>query len=86
MIDRADTAANVRDVLQQTLGVDASLFDDATGLFGELPELDSMSVATLLTALEDRLDIVIEDDEVDGEMLASFGALVDYAHGKRTAR
>jgi acyl carrier protein len=43
-------------------------FTARTGLFGHLPELDSMAVAGLLTEIEDRLGIVIDDDEVDGEM------------------
>lgn len=72
----------VRAVLADVLGltgerVDA--FTDATPLFGALPELDSMAVAGVLTELEDRLGIVIEDDEVDGDMLETFGALVDFA-------
>jgi len=36
----------------------------------------------VLTELEDRLGILIEDDEVDGEMLESFGALTRFAAGK----
>ena len=66
--------ANHGDVLglgeQQLAG-----FTDETGLFGHLPELDSMAVAGLLTEIEDRFGIVIEDDEVDGELLENFGAL-----------
>lgn len=57
-------------------------FDDATELFGALPELDSMSVATLLTEVEDRLAILIDDDEVDGDMLATFGALKSFVLAK----
>ncbi|MFK3888338.1 acyl carrier protein [Sphingomonas sp. NPDC079357] len=57
-------------------------FHAATPLFGALPELDSMAVAGVLTELEDRLGIVIEDDEVDGEMLETFGALVTFVAGK----
>jgi acyl carrier protein len=57
-------------------------FTDATGLFGALPELDSMAVAGLLTELEDRLGIHIDDDEVDGEMLETFGALRTFAANK----
>jgi acyl carrier protein len=55
----------------------------STGLFGHLPELDSMAVAGLLTEIEDRLDIVIEDDEVDGEMLETYGALLGFVEAKR---
>jgi acyl carrier protein len=75
----------VRAVLRDVLGlaperVDA--FRDDTELFGALPELDSMAVAGVLTELEDRLGIVIDDDEVDGEMLETFGALTRFAAGK----
>lgn len=75
----------VRAVLADVLGISrerASAFTADTGLFGSLPELDSMAVAGLLTELEDRLDIVIDDDEVDGEMLESFGSLVAFATRK----
>ena len=41
-----------------------------------------MAVAGLLTEMEDRLDIVIEDDDVDGEMLENFGGLLAFAEAK----
>ena len=72
--------------MQDVLGLDAeqvAAFDDDTGLFGHLPELDSMAVAGLLTEVEDRLDILIEDDEVDGEMLETFGGLLSFVSAKR---
>jgi acyl carrier protein len=56
-----------------------------TGLFGTLPELDSMAVAGLLTEIEDRLDIVIDDDEVDGELLETYGNLLAFVTAKRAA-
>lgn len=75
----------MRAVLRDVLGLSAdrvAAFHDQTPLFGALPELDSMAVAGVLTELEDRLGIVIEDDEVDGEMLETFGALKAFAVGK----
>jgi acyl carrier protein len=72
----------VRAVLRDVLSLGAAqvaAFDADTELFGALPELDSMAVAGLLTELEDRLGIVIDDDDVDGDLLATFGALADYA-------
>ena len=71
----------VRQVLGDVLGLSAervAAFDANTPLFGALPELDSMAVAGVLTELEDRLAILIEDDEVDGDMLETFGALTDF--------
>ena len=80
-----DTDQTLRSVLQDCLGLSrdrVARFDDDTGLFGHLPELDSMAVAGLLTEIEDRLGIVIEDDEVDGEMLGSYGALKRFVEAK----
>ncbi|HTN14028.1 MAG TPA: acyl carrier protein [Sphingomonadaceae bacterium] len=80
------TDAILREILCDVLGLDRSRVDGFTadtGLFGHLPELDSMAVAGLLTEIEDRLDIVIDDDEVDGEMLENFGALLAFAQAKR---
>ncbi len=76
----------LRRILTDVLGLksgQADGFTAETGLFGHLPELDSMAVAGLLTEMEDRLDITIEDDEVDGELLESFGSLLAFAKAKR---
>ena len=78
--DTVDTT--VRAVLRDVLGLSADRvagFTATTPLFGALPELDSMAVAGVLTEIEDRLGILIEDDEVDGDMLETFGALVEFA-------
>ncbi|HJO67988.1 MAG TPA: acyl carrier protein [Sphingomonas sanguinis] len=83
-----DVGATVRGVLADVLGLSAERvesFDADTPLFGALPELDSMAVAGVLTELEDRLGILIEDDEVDGEMLETFGQLVAFADAKARA-
>ena len=82
---RAKIDATLRSVLCDVLGLEAddvAGFDSDTGLFGHLPELDSMAVAGLLTELEDRLDILIEDDDVDGEMLETYGGLLAFAEAK----
>lgn len=77
--------AGLRKILCDVLGLDATdvaAYKNDTGLFGSLPELDSMAVAGLLTEMEDRLDIVIEDDDVDGEMLETYGGLLAFAEAK----
>ncbi|WP_407695536.1 phosphopantetheine-binding protein [Sphingomonas psychrotolerans] len=78
----------MRGVLRDVLGLSeerAAAFHEDTPLFGALPELDSLAVAGVLTEIEDRLGILIEDDEVDGEMLESFGALTRFAADKALA-
>lgn len=80
-----DVEQTVREVLRDVLALSearAAAFTAETPLFGALPELDSLAVAGVLTELEDRLGILIEDDEVDGEMLESFGALTRFLAAK----
>lgn len=80
-----EVESTLRAVLADVLGLPADRvagFTADTPLFGALPELDSMAVAGVLTEIEDRLGIVIEDDEVDGDMLETFGALTLFAASK----
>ncbi|GGC19377.1 hypothetical protein GCM10011371_03800 [Novosphingobium marinum] len=82
----SDIDLQLRRILTDVLGLkpgQAETFDAETGLFGHLPELDSMAVAGLLTEMEDRLDILIEDDEIDGELLETYGSLLAFAEAKR---
>ena len=82
---QSDVEATVRAVLRDVLGISqerVNAFRAETPLFGALPELDSMAVAGVLTELEDRLGMLIDDDEVDGEMLETFGGLTAFATAK----
>ena len=80
--DIGEVDETVRALLVDVLGLAQSRvakFDDETELFGALPEFDSMAVATLLTEMEERLGILIEDDDVEAEDLMSFGRLLALA-------
>ncbi len=82
---RAEIDAILRGVLCDVLGLadtQVADFDTDSGLFGHLPELDSMAVAGLLTETEDQLGIIIDDDDVDGEMLETYGAFLAFAEAK----
>ena len=82
--DQTDT--DLRSLLNDVLGLGAARAAALTadsGLFGALPELDSMAVAGLLTEIEDRFDVVIDDDEVDGDMLGTYGDLLAFIACKR---
>lgn len=77
--DEIEAEALLRTLLAQTLGLaedQVSGFAESTALFGALPEFDSMAVANFLTALEERLGLLIDDDDVDAEDFASFGSLL----------
>ena len=77
--------AALRALLADLLGLGeerAAALTEESGLFGELPEFDSMAVATVLTEMEDRLDILIDDDEIDGEIFETYGNLLAFSERK----
>lgn len=78
---RAEIDRQLKSILVDILGLaadDVDGFNSETGLFGHLPELDSMAVAGLFTEIEDRFDLLIDDDDVDAEMLETYGALLAF--------
>ena len=85
LTDAGDVDLTLRAVLIDVLGLAETRvrgFSEATPLFGALPEFDSMAVAGLLTELEERLGILIEDHEVDADMLETYGSLLTFARAK----
>jgi acyl carrier protein len=71
--------ADVRHTLADTLGLSTPLrlLNAQTPLLGAIPELDSMGVVLLLTALEDRFDLVLSDDEIDSAWFETLGSLTE---------
>jgi acyl carrier protein len=81
---RTATIDQVKAILADTLMLsegDAAALAAETRLFGHLPELDSMSVATVLTAIEDRFGIMIDDEDVTAELFATVGSLATHVEG-----
>lgn len=80
-----DTLGEVTDLVVSILGIEdrADTLSASTGLFGEMPELDSLMVVELATALEDRFDIVVEDEDISGETFETLGSLAVFVEGKR---
>lgn len=68
------------DVLQ--LGDRTALLTPDSGLLGSIAEFDSMAVATVLTELEDRLGIVIADDDLREEVFMTVGTLTRLVEAK----
>ena len=71
-------------VLEEVLSLDgrSATFTCDTHLLGAIPELDSMAVVALLTGLEERFGIAVDDDDIDGETFATVGALADFVSAK----
>jgi len=65
-----------------SLGGRSAGFDRSTLLLGAIPELDSMAVVTLITTLEEQLGINVDDDDIDGDVFSSVGALVDFVSAR----
>ena len=83
--DQSTVDAKLRALLTDVLGlpkkrIDA--FNAETELFGALPEFDSLAVATLLTGIEARFAVLIEDDDVEAEDFATFGSLLAFVRRK----
>ena len=71
-------------VLEEVLSLDgrSATFTCDTHLLGAIPELDSMAVVALLTGLEERFGIAVDDDDIDGETFATVGALAGFVSAK----
>lgn len=78
------TIDDVRKVLGRTLqlGNKAERLDAAAGLFGSIPEFDSMAVVAVVAALEERFGITVEDDEITADIFETIGSLSKFVDGK----
>ena len=74
-------------LLDDTLGLKGRAlgFDAATPLLGALPELDSMAVVGVLTALEEHFGLVLEDERIDGSAFATVGSLAGWIASRQAA-
>lgn len=81
---RSDLVAGVSDTLAEILGIEdrRDQLTADTELFGSLPELDSLSVLELATALETKYGVVIDDDDFTGEVFESIGSLADFLESR----
>lgn len=70
----------LRDVL--SLGARADALKGDSPLLGAIPELDSMAVASVIAALEDRFGVSIDDDEISGTDFETLGSLVRFVQAK----
>ena len=51
-------------------------------LLGNIPELDSMAVVNVITALEDHFGITVDDDEISAQTFETVGTLTDFVEQK----
>ncbi|UUZ51394.1 acyl carrier protein [Massilia sp. B-10] len=75
-----DVKQILSDVL--ALGEQGAALNAQSPLLGSIPELDSMAVVNLITALEDHFGITVEDDEISAATFDTLGSLADFVAAK----
>jgi acyl carrier protein len=70
----------VADVL--SLGDARATLNADSGLLGSIPELDSMAVVNLITALEEHFGITVDDDEIGASTFETLGTLANFVEQK----
>ncbi|MDT8363060.1 MAG: acyl carrier protein [Nitrosomonas sp.] len=65
-----------------SLGDRTQAFTEDSVLLGNLPELDSMAVINVITALEDYYDISVDDDEISAQTFETLGSLTRFVEQK----
>ena len=53
-----------------------------TALLGNLPELDSMAVVLVITALEEHYGFIVGDDEITADTFTTLGSLTKFVEEK----
>ena len=74
----------VRDILSDvlSLGERKSFLKADSGLLGSIPELDSMAVVNVITALEEHFGITVDDDEISAKTFETLGSLAYFVEQK----
>ena len=74
------TFENVRDIIVDTLSCDADQITPSTNLIEDL-EADSLEVVELSMALQEKLGVGIEDEDL--EKIKTVQDILDYIKGKQ---
>lgn len=76
----ADLAESLKRILAAQLGPSypPEFFGDDTPLLGAIPELDSMAVVGILTAVEEELGVTVDDDEISADLFETFGSMASF--------
>ena len=74
----------VRNILSDalSLGDRKSQLKEDSVLLGNIPELDSMAVVNVITALEDHFGITVDDDEISAQTFETLGSLTRFVEQK----
>jgi acyl carrier protein len=65
-----------------SLGERKNSLKEDSNLLGSLPELDSMAVVNVITAMEEHFDIAVDDDEISARTFETLGSLTRFVKQK----
>jgi acyl carrier protein len=75
----------VKNILADVLSLDdaaKNALNEHSALLGSIPELDSMAVVNLITALEEQFGISVDDDEISATTFETLGSLAAFVQQK----
>lgn len=75
----------VKNILADVLSLDdaaKNALNEHSALLGSIPELDSMAVVNLITALEEQFGITVDDDEISATTFETLGSLAAFVQQK----
>ncbi|MCC2680665.1 MAG: hypothetical protein K0S36_229 [Nitrosospira multiformis] len=74
----------VRNILSDvlSLGERRNSLNENSPLLGAIPELDSMAVVNVITALEEHFGITVDDDEISAKTFETVGSLAQFVEQK----
>jgi acyl carrier protein len=74
----------VKDILSDvlSLGERKNFITADSSLLGSIPELDSMAVVNVITALEEHFDFTVNDDEISAKTFETLGSLAYFVEQK----
>ena len=78
----------VKNILADVLSLSAAAkaeLNEQSALLGSIPELDSMAVVSIITALEEQFGIVVDDDEISASTFETLGTLSAFVEQKLAA-
>jgi len=76
---------DVKRILRDTLTLDNERVERLTPdspLLGDIVELDSVGVVSVLTALEEEFGITVEDDEISADIFRTLESLTEFLEHK----
>ena len=79
-----DVEREVLLIIDETLSLNGRGFGFTreTPLLGAMSGLDSMTIVSILAALEERLGLNVRDGDLDSSTFATVGSLVDFVAGR----